>query len=163
MPVKWKIFFALNLVLSLPALVCLILLFLEVLNSRSSGGDFFIVFIFLLGLFLITINGFLNIYLLQRYFPDKQLSAGIKQLNVISLVFNILASAGILILCIYGASVEFSSGNEYRDASGKLALGLIFLLWIVQVIVLFMQGQLPGLINRNHHAKINSLIDSIGQ
>ncbi|HLG39028.1 MAG TPA: hypothetical protein VI461_05130 [Chitinophagaceae bacterium] len=152
-----------NLVLSLPAFVCLILLFLQVLNSRNMGEDFFIVLLVLSGLFMITLNGFLNIYILQRFFPDKLLPGSIRQLNVFSLILNILASIGILIFCIYIYSIVFSRYNEGRDISGKWAWITIFILWIVQVAVLIMQGQLPRLINRNHNKKINSLIDSIGQ
>jgi hypothetical protein len=118
-------------------------------------------------LLAITLNGFLNIYILQRFFPDKLLPPGIKTLNTTSLVFNVLASIGLLIVCIWAASLEF--GRKYyvsdgaEDASGKIVLAIMFFLWLVQVAVLIMQGQLPGLISRNNRQSISSLIDSIGQ
>ncbi len=163
MPVKWKIFFALNFVLSLPALVCLILLSINYLNSYRNSNYNFIFFIFIFTLLIITLNGFQNIYLLQRFFPDKLLPPYIRRLNTISLLLNILASIGVLVLCIYGASLEFSRKNEYRDTSGKIALVVISFLWLVQVVVLIMQGQLPGFINRSNRERMHSLIDSIGQ
>jgi len=163
MPVKWKIFLSLNFVLSLPALVCLILLFINLLNSYNRTSDYFFAFIFLFGFLAITLNGFLNIYLLQRFFPDKLLPVTIKRLHVLSLVLNILIAIGLLILCIYGASLEFSNNYEGRDVSGKIALAVIFFLWLVQIIILIMQGQLPGVISRNNREKMDSLIDSIGQ
>ena len=163
MPVKWKIFLSLNFVLSLPALVCLILLFINLLNSYNRSSDYFFSFAFLFGFLVVTLNGFLNIYLLQRFFPDKLLPVTIKRLHVLSLVLNILIAIGLLILCIYGASLEFSNNYEGRDVSGKIALAVIFFLWLVQIIILIMQGQLPGVISRNNREKMDSLIDSIGQ
>jgi hypothetical protein len=163
MPVKWKIFLALNFVLSLPALVCFILAIIKLLNSHRYRGDDFIFCIFALVLLIIALNGFLNIYLLQRFYPDKLVPSGAKQLNILSLVLNGLAAIVVLIFCIFGASEEFSRHNEERDSTGKIALAIIFFLWLVQVVVLIMQGQLPGLINRNNRKKMDSLIDSIGQ
>jgi hypothetical protein len=163
MPVRWKIFFALNFVLSLPALVCLIFLIISFLNSSRTGGFYLYAFLLLSGLLMITLNGFLNIYLIQRFFPDKLLPISVKRLNILSLVLNILVAIGVLILCIYGASEEFSRSSEGRDTSGKLALAIIFVLWLVQVVILVMQGQLPGLISRNNRESMHSLIDSIGQ
>ena len=163
MPVKWKIFLALNFVLSLPALVCFILVIINLLNARRYASDDFIFIIFGLVLLVITLNGFLNIFLLQRFYPDKLIPAGIKQLNILSLVLNILAAIGVLLFGIYGATEEFSSRNEDRESYGKIAIAIIFFLWLVQVVVLIMQGQLPGLITRNNRKKMDSLIDSIGQ
>jgi hypothetical protein len=163
MPVKWKIFLALNFVLSLPALVCLVLFFINFLNSYNRREDYFFGIVFLFGLMLVTFNGFLNIYLLQRFFPDKLIPVSIKRLNTLSLVLNILVAIAILILCIYAASLEFGHDYDNRDTSGKIILAIIFFLWLVQVIILIMQGQLPGLISRNNRERMHSLIDSIGE
>ena len=163
MPVKWKIFFALNLVLSLPALACLVSLFIRLINSYNRYSGYSFALLFFVGSLLITFNGFLNIYLLQRFFPDKLLPVSVKRVNAVSLGLNVLVAIGILILCIYAAPLEFGSDYEEGDASGKIALVIIFFLWLVQVVVLIMQGQLPGLISRKNREKMDSLIDSIGQ
>jgi uncharacterized membrane protein len=163
MPVKWKIFFTLNFVLSFPALVCLILLIIDLLNSHRRSEDYFITLVFIFGLVMIMLNGFLNIYMIQRFFPDKLLPSPVKRFYILSLVLNSLLAAGTLVLCIYGASIEFSRNNDGRDTSGKIALTIIFVLWLVQIIILIMPGQLPGLISRNNREKMHSLIDSIGQ
>lgn len=163
MPVKWKIFFALNFVLSLPALTCLILLIISFLNSYRRNEDYFIALFLIFGLLMITLNSFLNVYMIQRFFPDKLLPVPVKRFCILSLVMNILVAIGILVLCIYGASIEFSRDNDGRDSSGRTALTIIFVLWLVQIIIIVMQGQLPGLISRNNQKKMHSLIDSIGQ
>ncbi len=164
MPAKWKIFLVLNFVLSIPALMCFVLLLINILNARYRGTniEYLFTFLALFSLLLITLNGLLNTYLLQRFFPDKLLTTGVKRLNIVSFVLNILVAIGVLVLCIYGANEEF--GNDNDDAnSGKIALMIMSALWLVQVVVLILQGQLPGLINRNNREKIDSLIDSIGQ
>ena len=163
MPVKWKIFFALNFVLSLPALVCLVLLIIDFLNSYRRSEDYYFALLFIFGLLMIALNGFLNIYMIQRFFPDKLLPVSVKRFYILSLLLNILVAIGVLVLCIWGASIEFSRNNEGRDSSGKIVLAVIFILWLIQVVILIMQGQLPGLISRNNREKIHSLIDSIGK
>ena len=165
MPVKWKIFLALNFVLSLPAFVCLILLFINFLNTnyRKTGEDYLYVFLFLFTLLAISVNGFLNIYLLQRFFPDKLLPAGIKRLTIIALVINILGSIGILIFCFYVGSLVFSADYRSVESGGRITIVIISFFWLIQLLVLVMQGQLPGLISRNNRKKMDSLIDSIGK
>jgi hypothetical protein len=165
MPVKWKIFLVLNFILSIPALICFIFVFVQFINRHLNGrgGDETFVYLFLFSFFAIAANGLLNIYLLQRFFPDKMLSVAVKRLNIVSLTVNVLVSIGLMILCIYAASYEFGNDPEMRDEGGRIALGFIFFFWIVQVVVLVMQGQLPGLISRNNRNKMDSLIDSIGR
>ena len=165
MPVKWKIFLALNFVLSLPAFVCLILLFINFLNThyRKTEEDYLYAFLFLFMLLAISVNGFLNIYLLQRFFPDKLLPAGVKRLNIIALIINILTSIGILIFWFYVGSLVFSADYRRVESGGRITLAIIFFFWLIQLVVLVMQGQLPGLISRNNRDKMDSLIDSIGK
>ena len=163
MPLKWKIFFALNITLALPAFIIMLLLLIQFFTGHYSAGSesYFYPAVFVTA--MITHNGFSNIYILQRYFPDKTIPSPIRTLNVISLLFNILISIGILILCIVGAKDEFSSGNTSPDSFGKILLAILFSAWIVQVVVLLMQIRLPLLIARNNKKKIITLIDSIGQ
>jgi hypothetical protein len=162
MPLKWKIFFALNFVLSLPALAFLIYLFIYFLNSFSRTADIWIGVLFLVGLLMIMLNGFLNIYLIQRFFPDRLVPEGLLRVNTLSIVLNILLSVGLLIFNIYITS-ELLRYPYRLPTAQKITLGLFYFLWIVQVVILILQAQLPALINRNNHDKMNSMIDSIGQ
>jgi len=165
MPVKWKIFMVLNFIVSLPALLCFILMFINLFNTHQgdSGREFLFIFLPLFCMLMIALNGLLNIYVLQRYFPDKLLPGAIRRLNVLCLIVNFLVSVVILIFCFYAATFEFSSYNGEQDQQGKIALVILFFLWLVQVVVLIMQTRLPGIINRNNRKKMDSLIDSIGQ
>jgi uncharacterized membrane protein len=162
MSVKWKIFFALNFILAIPAFVALLFLIINFSTNYRTGEDnlFFALAVF--GLLMITGNGFLNIYVIQRFFPDKLLPVNIKRLNIISLVINFIITAGLLILCIYGALEEFKQSNAGRDTTGKIVLVIFFIVCLIHIITLILQVQLPSLIMRNNHEKMNSLINSIG-
>jgi phosphotransferase system glucose/maltose/N-acetylglucosamine-specific IIC component len=162
MSAKWKIFFALNFILAIPAFVALLFLIINFSTSYRTGEGnlFFALAVF--GLLMITGNGFLNIYVIQRFFPDKLLPVNIKRLNTISLVINFILITGLLILCIYGATIEFRQSNAGRDTSGKIALVIFCLACLIHIITLILQVQILPLINRNNSEKINSLINSIG-
>ena len=165
MPTRWKIFLGLNFTLSIPAFISFILLIIQLINARlSTTQDFLIFFLVLFGLGAITLNGFLNIFMLQRYFPDKLIPANVKSIAILSLILNILASIGLLIFILYAASWMFRYDSPGRDfSSGKRSLAIISLAWIIQLVVLTMQGRLPAIINRNNKKSISNLIDSIGQ
>ena len=162
MPVKWKIFFALNLVLSFLALFCLIVFIARIANTYSGEKHppYSFITVFLIALLIILLNGLLNIHILQRFYPDKLFAKGAKLLNSILTVLNIIVNIGFLLVCIYGASEEL---GEKGNRAGRIGLGLFFFLWLLQLAVLIMQMQLAGRIKRNNRESINSLIDSIGQ
>ncbi|TMI68871.1 MAG: hypothetical protein E6H09_21455 [Bacteroidetes bacterium] len=165
MPTRWKIFLGLNFVLSIPAFICFILMIIQLLNTRlTTTGDFLIFFLVFFGLAVITLNGFLNIFMLQQYFPDKSIPANVKSIATLSLILNIITCIGFLILILYAASWMFRYDAPGRDfSSGKRSLAIISLAWIIQLVVLTMQSRLPALINRNNKKSISNLIDSIGQ
>ena len=164
MPAKWKIFLVLNFTLMIPSIIGLVVLTISLFNTNLERTDDDLMFttLFLFVFFTITLNSLLNVFIIQRYFPDKLIPVVIKRLNIVSFVLNILLSIGILVLCIYGASEEFDKGTARENNSGVIALGVILFIWIIQVIVLVMQGQLPSLISRNNRNKMDVLIDSIG-
>ena len=162
MSLKWKIFFALNFILAIPAFVVLLFLIINFSTSYRTSEDNLFFTLALFGLLMITGNGFLNIYVIQRFFPDKLLPVNIKRLNTISLVINFIITAGLLILCIYGALEEFKQSNAGRDTTGKIVLVIFFIVCLIHIITLILQVQLPSLVMRNNHEKMNSLINSIG-
>ena len=164
MPLKWKIFLGLNFLLSLPAFICFAVLFINILNRLTRDADLLIFISVLFSLLVIPVNGFLNIYVLQRFFPDKSLPRGVKTMNTICIILSVLVAIAWLIFTIYGATQEFGSRDYETDsAAGKITVIVLFFFWILQVIVLIMQGQLVRTIGRNNRESMHSLIDSIGQ
>ena len=163
MPLKWKIFLGLNFLLSLPAFICFAVLFIDILNRFTRNADLLILCSVLFSLLVIPVNGFLNIYVLQRFFPDKSLPRGVKTMNAICITLSVLVAIAWLIFTIYGATQEFGSYEYERDSVGKTTVIVLFFFWVLQVIVLIMQGQLIRTIGRNNRESMHSLIDSIGQ
>lgn len=163
MRIKWKIFLALNFILGIPAFIFLMLLIVEFFNSFKDMTDLSIPFLFLFGFSVITFNSFLNIFILQRFFPDKLISPSVRTLNLVSFILNILLAVITLVLSIYATALEFGNDPERKITDGKVVLLIIFIGLIIHIIVLVMQGQLPALINRNNRERMNSMINSIGE
>jgi len=162
MGIKWKIFFALNVIVGLISFILLILLLVFFGDINPSSEDYVYLIIFLFVLSVMTINEFLNILLLQRYYPDKMLTKGIRTLYSITSVFSILIVVLLLLGCIISAHEEFGD-NKTRSTSGRIAWIIMAAITVLQLIILIMQGQLLRLLRRNHQNTMHSLIDSIGQ
>ncbi|MBL7742166.1 MAG: hypothetical protein JNN00_01720 [Chitinophagaceae bacterium] len=163
MPLKWKIFLALNFIVALPAFVLLLLLIIGLANNSNHSEDYLWGSVFGAGLLFVGLNSFLNIILVQRYYPDKLIPPPVKTTHIILLVLSALTTIGMIILCVYAAMWEFSDNNEGRDFTGKIMLGILILALIIETITLIMQVGLPALINRNNRKKMDSLINAIGQ
>lgn len=164
MPVKWKIFLALNFVLALLALVFIALVLISLFNDRMQNTDDYIYsMVFLFTFSMIALNCFLNIYILQRFFPDKLIPLATRRLHLIIMLITGLVSVALLIICLYAAIDDY--GEEYDEVgrTGRIFLLAFSTMLIVQLVVLVMQGRLPGLIRRNNHNKMHSMIDSIGE
>ena len=163
MPVKWKIFFALNIV---TALLSFMLLFSLVMFIRAESGikeEYLSFGISIFALCVVILNSFLNIFFLQRYYPDKIASRSVRRITMLSFILTIIITACFLVASIILGEEEFSTNDQGLDTSDKIKLAIIFLLTILLIIVLIMQGQLPRFIRRNHQMSVHSLIDSIGQ
>lgn len=163
MSLKWKIFLALNFIVALPAFVLLLLLIIGLANNSNRNEDYLWGSAFGAGLLFVGLNSFLNIILVQRYYPDKLIPPPVRITHIILLVLSALTTIGMIILCVYAVMWEFSDNNEGRDFTGKIMLGILILALIIEMITLIMQGGLPALINRNNRKKMDSLINAIGQ
>jgi hypothetical protein len=164
MPVKWKIFLALNFTLSSPAFIGMLFLITKFPRTGRSTEDYTIFWIVISTLFVITINGFLNVFLLQRYYPDKLVPGKIKKLSLLSFTFAIVVTIGLVIMNIAGIiEVLNKQTPDFDTGSDKIVLLILALMLILQLAIVIMQGQLPRLLQRNHQNSMLSLIDSIGQ
>lgn len=164
MPVKWKIFFALNLLLALYSFVLLIatIATLGRLEQTSENSMYSVFFIFCFT--VMTVNSGLNIFLLQRFYPARPVPVGLRILSGTLLVITVLITIGILITCLSVLVYAFKDDDERHLGAGSRIMVISMIIYIVlQSIVFIMQGRLPGLIRRNHQNSMHSLIDSIGQ
>jgi len=162
MPIKWKIFLALNFILGLPAFILLVFLVIKYSHTGHSSEDYLIFWIFTFALSVMIINSLLNISLLQRFYPDKLLPPVFKRLHMMFSILSGIIAAGMCIVCVYGA-LEMSNTDTRIKSRGWIVLSIFFVTMIIQVITLVMQVQLPRRVTRNGRNSMRSLIDSIGQ
>ena len=163
MPVKWKIFFALNLIIGLPALVLLIRLGFLIWQYGNPLEEYAMGYVVFAALLLVTTNSFWNLFRVQRYFPERALTGTQRGWNIFLLICNWIVEAILLMIFVFGISEEFNDDPNKGSDAGKLVLGLLVLIIASLTTVLIMQAKLPRLINRNIQNKMSSLIDSIGK
>lgn len=160
MKAKWKIFFALNILLAFFALIFLIatIATFNTLNDQPRNFIFSVIFTFSFA--VMTINGLLNIFLLLKFYPDKPVPAATKNISLLFLIITSIIIAVVILGCLVAI---FFSDDKTENISSKIALVITFFAGLLQIAVLIMQGQLPPVIRRNHQNNMHSLIDSIGQ
>ncbi len=162
MPLRWKIFRIANYFL---LLVCLTITgagtyFFVVGNS--SGSDVFEYLVFILGGLALICNFSVNIFLLERYYPDGELQKPMLIFISMSLLFSSITIAFLSI--IY--AVEFHDtviSPRYNDDSlnraviFSLSFGMILL---ITYYVIWMQVALRKTINRNRRSLYSSFLES---
>lgn len=117
----------------------------------------------LLGVLSLLVNSFLNLYLLNRFYPDKVVSKKMDRLSLILFCVNIiywfLFSLGLIITL-----VDFKKERSlYQNTGFIIGMAIMCLIAIFQIVVLVLQLKLPGTIVRNNRQQMSLLIDSIGQ
>lgn len=165
MPIKWKVYLALNFLLAIPSLFLLVFLLIqfytERINLDNETGSFLVI---CLSLFIIVLNNFFGIVLFQRYYAGTRLfPLAIKRINIVLLILMWIIVLVLVVVTIYGASEELASENEERDPTGKIAVFVLSFIVILQAAILVMQAKLSNLIQRNNRKSMQELIDNIGQ
>lgn len=166
MPVKWKVYLALNFLLAIPSLSLLIYLLIEVFSSKyyMDKADPGFLSVTCLSLLIIVLNNFFGIVLFQRYYAGTRvLPPAIKRINIVLLILMWMVVLILAAVTSYGASEEFGSESDDGDPAGKIAVFVLSFVLISQAAILVMQAKLSTLIQRNNRKSMQELIDNIGQ
>jgi hypothetical protein len=164
MPVKWKIFSVINFIMSVSALGLTILLIIGLSNIKNyRSEDYLWGSVFGFACLAITLNDFLNVYIMQRFFPDQLISPVVKGLNRLSLIINLLVVGGMIVLCVSVANDLFAGSSRDSDHRAIIVFIVTCSALVIQAVILVVQMRLPRLITRNNQERMNSLIDLIGQ
>jgi hypothetical protein len=134
---------------------------ISIADREWESRDYLWTFIFGFGLLIITLNAFVNIVIIQRYFPEKLIPLAFRRLHTILLIISSLLTIALVILCMLSIKEVF--GTNYGTSTPKITFLLTVFYSLLLIITLVMQAQLPGQINRNNRKKMESLIDSIGE
>ena len=155
---KWKLFHVTNYVLLVLNFISLIAFFFSIFNGTDTP-----VVIYSLGIIfvLIFISSIINIYIINRFFPDQILPIKTaKTLNIVRIVM-ILVTVFLFAACAVGVYVSFDreNGPGLGDTLGITYFILFFLLCLFTNILQF---QIPEYLKKENAGKISSLIESIG-
>jgi hypothetical protein len=161
MQIKWKIFFALNLLLVLYAIVLLIATTATLSKFSHKQDSFILSIIFIFSFAVMAMNGILNVFLLRRFYLAKLIPAIIKSLSHLFLIITAIVTVVIFLTCLIGAREIFNARDGHHVRTTTLTVS--FLVVAIQTAILIMQEQLPRLIQLNYQSSMHSLIDSIGQ
>jgi hypothetical protein len=161
--VKWKLYKIANYILLISSAIFILVIFSALLRSLSRGAKIEpVVYLIALLFILITANTIVNLVLLAKNFPDRELSGFRALSNSISIIINIATVIGHAIFVASGFIAEFDRESASPDPTGKIMLALFALLWFVNLFVLICQFSVRRYLRENNNALIDSIIGSIG-
>ncbi len=114
MPTKWKIFRVVAIVQTLCCFLLIALLCISLMGNYKEieTFNFMLVVCFVIIFLILFIFPLLNIYILQKNYPDNLFSSIKNNLFSISLVFYIIASLLLIVLYFYGFYQSIKDYNE---------------------------------------------------
>ncbi|MHA4845559.1 hypothetical protein ACX0G7_15400 [Flavitalea antarctica] len=161
MPLKWKIFRIANYLILLISLSITGVGTYFFIGSSLNSADVFYFIIFAAGGLVLILNYSINIFLLERYYPDGELPGSLLMWNTIILLLSCLA-VGFLTLVF---AVEFydivlaprySRGLFSRAGMFSLLFGMILL---TTYYIFWMQVALRKTIRRNRQRLYSAFLD----
>ena len=160
MPLKWKIFKAVNYFQFVSCIIVLGLSISQFKNPDNSTNGYLAMLAVLIFFLSLILNSLLNLYIIRKFFPDTPLSKKIVRLQNISTFFFSLVILGLLFLFIGEFSDNFP--NDY-DRATTIILVFLFLVLVTSVFIWPVQLQLEAFLRRNNNKKIRNLINTIGE
>jgi hypothetical protein len=163
MPLKWKIFRLANyllLLLSLSFTVIVTYFFFS--NNSISATEFFYFFLFAAsGLVLITNYG-INIFLLERYYPDHELPGGFTMFMAIILSLSSVTIAFLTLVYVVEIYNVFGSlySRERLVTRAVLVGGAFGMILLISYYVFWMQVVLRRTIQRNRQKLYTAFLDA---
>lgn len=163
MPLKWKIFRLANYLLLLLSLSFTGFVTYFFFNNNSiSATEFFYFFLFIAaGVVLIT-NYSINIFLLERYYPDSEISKAFGMLMAIVLSLSSVTIAFLTLSVIVEIYNAFNSPYlRQRLLSRTILVGSGFgMILLISYYIFWMQVALRKTIQRNRQKIYTAFLDS---
>lgn len=160
MSLRWKIFLAMNLIVGIPSLVLGLYILWLAFGLYNTYDQSIFRFLIALSFLTVAINSLINIYILQRHYPDKQISSSLKTINVIWIVLNIVVALFSCGLCYMGIKEEMS--NSHTESWVMLLLIALITWTLIHIMIIVFQIKLIRTINRGVKSGVRSLIDQLG-
>lgn len=132
-------------------------------SSQNTIGSVAVILLVFIGIISALLNSILNLFLLNKFYPDRIISKKLERLSLISFCINIIFWFILALLFISSIPEMTAEDFSFRNWGMSIALIISFLIIIFQLVVLILQLTLPGTIVRNNRTQVAILIDSIGQ
>lgn len=161
MPVRWKIFRVANYLQLVISLAILGLAAYSYVSIDTTEAPWFLLFI--ISMVLVICNNCVNVHIVYRYYPDKQLPLGKKVVSIVLLIFFILIN--IILLLAIGLGIEdLRSAEDYEATrSGWVILGILIAHVAQGIYIICLQVGLPRALERNSRRHMQQLLDDIGK
>ena len=161
MPLKWKIFRFINFIHAGSSIAVFLILLWDFHVTPIKNIFYQLIFVFLCLLSLSpAVNGCFNIYLIEKSFPDKDISKRLRRVTLLFLVVDIIVILLMLTLFVFAFSVIISP--EYRRNPvayrGYLTLGILFITISTGLYIFWMQIILRRTIRRNFIKSFDSFL-----
>lgn len=164
LPLKWKIFR----IISYLHMVCTLgmgtFALYSIFNSRirfHSAEDVLSVLIFIFCPSILLANSSINIYLLERFYPDRLSGKKLQRFSVLLFILSLLVVIAVVLLTIAGFS-ESLSGKNYTFRQGFmvfLTLSGFAVIGVTGLYIIVGQVSLRRTIRRNQEAALNSFLN----
>ena len=163
MPLKWKIFRVANYVVLLVALSITATGTYFFIGSRhSDSSDVFYFILFAAGGLALVANYSINIYLLERYYPEMELPGRMTMLIAIVLSVSCVTIGFLTLTYLFEfydmvIATKYTRGFFNRTRIIAMSFGMILLL---TYYIFWMQVALRKTIQRNHRQLYSAFLES---
>jgi hypothetical protein len=158
---KWKVFLIANYFLLSLTILSILSGIISIVNSRDGIKAPGAVILFLILFLLSSLICILNIFIINRYFPDSSLSLKTTKLLKAARVTMIVVTAvtGLIFIALFTVLFDHNEGQDWWAILGIIFFGTVFFLCLYIIILQF---QISRYLNKTSSGAINQLIDSIG-
>jgi hypothetical protein len=158
---KWKVFLIANYFLLSLTILSILSGIISMVNSRDGIKAPEAVILFLILFLLTSLICILNIFVVNRYFPDSSLSLKTRQLLKVARVTMIVVTAltGLIFIALFTILFDHTERKDWWAILGIIFFGTVFFLCLYITILQF---QISRYLNKTSSGAINQLIDSIG-
>lgn len=165
LPLKWKIFR----IVSYLHMTCTLAMGTLALYTIFTAGirfnsteDILGVLILILCPTILLANSSVNIYLLEKFYPDRLFGKKLYRFSVLLFILSLVVVIAVVLLTIAGFSETLSRKNyTFRDRLMiYLTLSAFTVIGLTGLYIIVSQVSLRRAIRRNHEASLNSFLDS---
>ncbi len=123
-----------------------------ILKYIPRSGNLLFSFVFFFQLICVAFNNWVNIYVVNRFFPDRLLTSGANRLLIVSLIFDI--SSLITAIGLIWTALQDNTHTEDGNFQKILTLCICLALFIIIIIYfLIMRLQIKGYLKEAFNIK----------